>query len=120
MSGRERRHSAGSASGRERASLSRQSTHSSTSRGDVGSNSLLHRAGSGASARLPRSASNDKLLALKQRAERAAGKYEEDEEIEASFRAACLEIVLYALFVIIFGIVTWVRATGATGLLLVS
>lgn len=59
---------------------------------------------------LSRSASTDKLLALKSRAERAAGKLEVEDEVESSFRAALIEIALYVVFVIIFGVVTWLSA----------
>lgn len=57
-----------------------------------------------------RSGSTDKLLRLKQRADRAAGKREAEEEVEAGFRSALLEIVFYLFFVLIFGLVTWVCA----------
>lgn len=66
-----------------------------------------------ASFNLARSASTDKLLELKLRAERAAGQLEEADEVEAGFRAALLEIALYVFFVVIFGIVTWVHLAPA-------
>jgi len=57
-----------------------------------------------------RSAENDRILELKQIADRAAGKRDEDEEVEAGFRAALLEIVFYLLFVVIFAMVTWLSS----------
>lgn len=69
--------------------------------GQLGKGGGLSRLGAG---------TEDRLLALKEKAERANKSREEEEgEVEASFRAACLEIILYLLFVVIFAIVTWVR-----------
>eukprot|EP00304_Pavlova_gyrans_P012362 CAMPEP_0206063102 /NCGR_PEP_ID=MMETSP1466-20131121/58059_1 /ASSEMBLY_ACC=CAM_ASM_001126 /TAXON_ID=44452 /ORGANISM="Pavlova gyrans, Strain CCMP608" /LENGTH=689 /DNA_ID=CAMNT_0053438471 /DNA_START=131 /DNA_END=2200 /DNA_ORIENTATION=+ len=55
------------------------------------------------------SVSTEKLTELRDRAERVV-RATEEEEVEAGFRSACLEVIFYLLFVALFAVVTWMSA----------